>query len=111
MAIIQECPSVITAVLVMAIIKEAAKFVTGIETLVMCGAGFVMIGKNIKDGNQIGGIMPAVSKKQQRAIAIAEHEPEKLYERNKGLLKMDREDMHDFASTSRKGLPLRKGKK
>jgi len=49
--------------------------------------------------------MPAVSKKQQIAMAIAEHEPEKLYERNKGMAEMSHKDLHDFASTPRKGLP------
>jgi hypothetical protein len=49
--------------------------------------------------------MPAVSKAQREAIAIAEHNPDKLYKRNRGLLKMDPEDMHDFAATPEKGLP------
>ena len=49
--------------------------------------------------------MPALSKNQRRAIAIAEHAPDKLYERNKGLLSMKRSDMHDFAATSEKDLP------
>ena len=49
--------------------------------------------------------MPAESVSQRQAIAIAEHSPEKLYARNKGLLKMKHSDMHDFASTSEKGLP------
>ena len=49
--------------------------------------------------------MPAESVAQRQAIAIAEHSPEKLYARNKGLLKMKKSDMHDFASTSEKGLP------
>jgi len=52
--------------------------------------------------------MPAKSVAQRQAIAIAEHHPEELYERNKSLLKMKRSDMHDFASTSEKGLPERK---
>ena len=52
--------------------------------------------------------MPAVSEKQRIAIAIAEHSPDKLYSRNKSLLGMTRNQMHDFAST--KGLsPKRKG--
>jgi len=55
--------------------------------------------------------MPAVSKKQRRAIAIAENEPGKLYKRNKGLLKMKKKDMHDYASTKEKGLPSKKSKK
>lgn len=49
--------------------------------------------------------MPAVSKKQQVAMAIAEHEPSKLYGRNKSLLKMSHQQLHDFAATPRKGLP------
>ena len=55
--------------------------------------------------------MPAVSKAQRRAIAIAEHHPEKLYGRNKSLLRMKHSDMHDFASTREKGLPKRKSKR
>ena len=49
--------------------------------------------------------MPAVSKAQQQAMAIAEHEPEKLHAENKGLLQMSHKQLHDFASTSRKHLP------
>lgn len=49
--------------------------------------------------------MPAVSKKQQEAMAIAEHEPDKLNPANRGLLKMSHQQLHDFASTSRKSLP------
>jgi DNA-binding FadR family transcriptional regulator len=49
--------------------------------------------------------MPAVSQKQQIAMAIAEHEPEKLHAANKGLLEMSHEQLHDFATTPRKGLP------
>jgi hypothetical protein len=55
--------------------------------------------------------MPATSKAQQQAMAIAEHEPSKLYGRNRGLLKMTKSQLHDFAATKRKGLPARaKGK-
>jgi hypothetical protein len=49
--------------------------------------------------------MPAESKAQQQAMAIAEHHPEELNEKNKGLLKMSHKQLHDFASTPRKGLP------
>ncbi|HLZ39387.1 MAG TPA: hypothetical protein VKQ11_00400 [Candidatus Sulfotelmatobacter sp.] len=49
--------------------------------------------------------MPAVSKKQQEAMAIAEHSPGKLYAKNKGLLKMSKGQLHDFASTKRSALP------
>lgn len=51
--------------------------------------------------------MPAVSKKQQIAMAIAEHEPDKLYSRNQGLRRMSHSQLHDFASTPRKNLPER----
>ena len=55
--------------------------------------------------------MPAKSKKQRRAMAIAEHHPEKLYKRNRGLLKMSKEELHDFASTREDKIQLRrKGK-
>jgi hypothetical protein len=49
--------------------------------------------------------MPAVSQKQQIAMAIAEHEPEKLHAENKGLLNMSHKQLHEFASTPHKHLP------
>ena len=52
--------------------------------------------------------MPATSKAQQVVMAIAEHNPEKLYKRNRGLLSMSHSQLHDFASTKRKGLPYKK---
>jgi hypothetical protein len=55
--------------------------------------------------------MPAKSKAQQEAMAIAEHSPDKLYGKNKGLLKMSQGQLHDFAATPRKGLPSYAGKK
>ena len=57
--------------------------------------------------------MPAASVAQRRLIAIAEHHPEKVHAKNKGILGMKKSDMHDFASTSEKGLPekVRKVKK
>ena len=48
--------------------------------------------------------MPAESKAQQIATAIAEHHPEQLNKENRGLLDMTHEQLHDFASTPRKGL-------
>lgn len=51
--------------------------------------------------------MPAVSKNQQIAMAIAEHAPQKLYKRNKGLKKMSHQQLHEFASTARTGLPMK----
>lgn len=55
--------------------------------------------------------MPAKSVAQRQAIAIAEHDPDKLYSRNKGLLSMSKSDMHDFASTKQTGLPKYAGSK
>jgi hypothetical protein len=52
--------------------------------------------------------MPAKSKAQQEAMAIAEHAPQKLYSRNKSLLGMSHSQLHDFAATKRKGLPEKK---
>lgn len=51
--------------------------------------------------------MPSVSLVQRRAMAIAEHEPEKLNAKNKSLLSMSKEQLHEFASTPEKGLPKR----
>lgn len=55
--------------------------------------------------------MPAKSKRQRRAMAIAEHKPGKLYKRNKGLKKMIRRQLHEFASGSEKGLSVKKRKR
>lgn len=55
--------------------------------------------------------MPAKSKKQRRAMAIAKHAPKKLYKRNRSLKKMSKADLSDFAKTKEKGLPVRKWKK
>lgn len=52
--------------------------------------------------------MPAVSKSQGIAAAIAKHHPEKLYGRNRGMLKMSGEELGKYAGTPRKGLPKRK---
>ena len=49
--------------------------------------------------------MPAVSKKQRRAMAIAEHHPSKLHKRNKSMKKMTKSQLHDFASTKEGKLP------
>lgn len=54
--------------------------------------------------------MPSTSKSQQQAMAIAEHNPKKLYKKNRGLLNMNHQQLHDFASTPTKGLPKKKGK-
>lgn len=52
--------------------------------------------------------MPAVSKKQRVAMAIAEHEPEKLYKRNAGMKKMSREQLHEYASKPGRGKDRKK---
>jgi len=44
-------------------------------------------------------------------MAIAAHEPEKLYQRNKAALSMTKAQLSDFASTKEKGLPRKKRKK
>ena len=49
--------------------------------------------------------MPAVSKNQRIAMAIAEHAPQKLYKRNAGMLEMTKSQLHDYASTKTKNLP------
>ena len=46
--------------------------------------------------------MPAKSKAQKAVMAIAEHEPSKLYKSNAGLKKMSKKQLHDFASTKGK---------
>jgi hypothetical protein len=51
--------------------------------------------------------MPAVSKAQQRMMAIAKHSPEKLYKRNRSVLSMSKGQMGDFASTKTNNLPAR----
>jgi hypothetical protein len=51
--------------------------------------------------------MPSVSAAQQIAMAIAEHDPKKLFKRNKGLLKMTHGQLHDFAKTKRSKLPYK----
>ncbi len=55
--------------------------------------------------------MPSTSQAMQQATAIALHEPGKLYKRNRGLLKMAKSDLHEYASTPRKGLPKSKHSK
>jgi hypothetical protein len=49
--------------------------------------------------------MPAPSTAQRRMMAIAEHHPSQLYARNRGVLNMTHQQLHDFASTPEKGLP------
>jgi hypothetical protein len=54
--------------------------------------------------------MPAKSVAQRKLMAIAEHHPDKLYAKNKGVAKMGKKSLHDFAATREKGLPKRAGK-
>ena len=54
--------------------------------------------------------MPALSKKQRELMAIAEHKPWKVKKKNRGVLKMKKSQLHDFAATKEKGLPKKKKK-
>jgi hypothetical protein len=49
--------------------------------------------------------VPAKSRAQRIAMAIAEHHPEQLYAKNKGLAEMSQSQLHEFAATKEKGLP------
>ena len=49
--------------------------------------------------------MPARSVVQRRLMAIAEHHPEEVSGKNKGVLSMSHKQLHDFAATSEKKLP------
>lgn len=53
--------------------------------------------------------MPAVSIKQRRLMALAEHHPEAIKGKNRGVLGMSHEQLHDFAATSESDLPKKKG--
>ncbi len=55
--------------------------------------------------------MPSESRAQQRLMALAEHDPKKLYKKNRGLLRMTHQQLHDFAATKTSDLPERKKKK
>ncbi len=55
--------------------------------------------------------MPSKTEKQREAMAIAEHEPEKLYKRNRGMLNMSHEQLHEFASSVKKHKTVMGGKK
>jgi len=48
-------------------------------------------------------MMPATSENMRIAAAIAEHEPEKLYKRNRGMLKMSKKQLHDYAKKRKTG--------
>jgi len=55
--------------------------------------------------------MPAKSKAQRRAMAVAAHSPSKLFKRNKGLKKMSKTTLREFTTTNEKGLPAKKTRK
>ena len=55
--------------------------------------------------------MPAKSKAQRRLMAIAEHHPEELFARNKSVAKMSKKQLHEFATTPEKKLPVHKKKR
>jgi hypothetical protein len=42
--------------------------------------------------------MPAVSEKQRKLMAIAEHHPSKLHKKNRKVLSMGKAKLHEFAS-------------
>lgn len=44
--------------------------------------------------------MPAKSEKQRKMMAIAKHEPEKLYKKNKKVLGMNKEQLNEFTKKS-----------
>lgn len=54
--------------------------------------------------------MPATSEKQRIAMAIAEHQPNKLYTKNKGMLKMTHRQLHEFATKIKKGKKAKRNK-
>jgi len=49
--------------------------------------------------------MPSVSVAQRRLMALAEHHPSQVSAKNKGVLKMSHQQLHDFASTKESKLP------
>lgn len=51
--------------------------------------------------------MPAKSVAQRRLMAIGKHNPGMVKKKNRGILKMGKGSMHDYASTPEKGLPMK----
>lgn len=41
-------------------------------------------------------------------MALAEHHPDEVYAKNKSVLNMSHQQLHDFAATPQKGLPMKK---
>ena len=52
--------------------------------------------------------MPAKSRAQQKLFGLAEHHPEKLYARNRGVGMLGHQTLHEFAATPTKDLPEKK---
>jgi hypothetical protein len=48
--------------------------------------------------------MPAKSIAQRQLMAIAEHHPSEVSAKNKGVLKMSKGQLHDFAATKQTGM-------
>ena len=55
--------------------------------------------------------MPSVSKSQQALMAIAKNSPSKVKGKNRGVLKMTKKQLHDFAATKTKKLPKKVSQK
>jgi len=55
--------------------------------------------------------MPAKTEKQRQMMAIAEHHPEKLYKRNRGVLSMNKEELSKFASKKKGGKTILTGRR
>ena len=49
--------------------------------------------------------MPAESIAERRLMGLALNHPEQVYKKNRGVLKMSKGQLHDFAATKEKGLP------
>jgi hypothetical protein len=54
--------------------------------------------------------MPAVSDKQRKLMGMAEHNPSKVSAKNRGVLKMSKSQLHDFASTKGLSSKSKRGK-
>jgi hypothetical protein len=50
--------------------------------------------------------MPATTPKQRMLMGLAEHHPEQVSRKNRGVLKMSQGQLHDFASTKGLGSPV-----
>lgn len=55
--------------------------------------------------------MPAKSKAQRKLMGLALHHPEKIKGKNKGVLKMSKKQLEEFADTKEKNLPYHKSRK